>query len=471
MKIRNKITLWITAAGLMASLAFSTYVFVELIEQPYELIDAELENQAKAMMAGLQFTDGSVVVISNDMFSSLGKMYWFKVIDTEQRVVIASDLVPLVNLPLSQKDEGYTVKTSILKKLLIPDPDDEEGDDDQDRAAFRVRVFNIVNGGQDYIVQIARPMEHLEEEIRELLTTLIVGMVVFAIVLICIGHVVAGHVVRPVTLINRTAQEINDHTLDRRLPVSQNGDELDMLSSSLNTMFDRLQQSFRLQKEFIANGAHELKTPLTIIRLFFEETQLREDLPEDVKKRFICKNKTVSRMERLVKNLLDLSKLELQQSYNPRLFNGAELIQEVLEDFDTSIELAQIKLNTECAEQLMTQADRDMIRRVLINLIDNAIKYNLEDHGEIRIKAGIDDQDVHILLANTGPGIPEKDLERVFEQFYRVDKSRSTAHGGSGLGLTIVKKIVSLHGGTINILSKEGGWTQVRIILPANQQA
>ncbi len=465
MKIRNKITLMITGAGLLASLVFSAAVFTEFVEQPFELLDAELEKHAHTLIAAL---DSSVdpPVIPDKMSMFVKELFWIKIFDSQQRIIYSSDMVRLADIPLRQGKGGYTVNSSILKKDVIPEPDEKRDEEDQDQAAFRVRTFSLPSAGQTYVVQIARPMDRLDREIRELIMALLLGMVASAIVLILAGYFVAGRILRPISVINATAREINDRTLDKRLPLGKNRDELYELSASLNTMFDRLQYSFRLQKDFIASAAHELKTPLTIIRLFFEEMQVRDDLPREVTKRLICQHKTLSRMERLVKNLLDVSKLELKGSYAPRQFDLADLIREVLEDFETSIELAQLDLEADIPETLSLFADRDMIRRVLINIVDNGIKYNLEKEGTLRVQAGLERGKVVLSLYNTGPGIPKADLKRVFEQFFRVEKSRSAALGGSGLGLTIVKQIIRLHGGTITMESKEGSWARIRIILP-----
>jgi len=465
-KIRNKITLWITGAGLLASSVFSAVVFEELIEQPYELLDAELDNRAHDLPERL-FLPGELIQVAGNEVSTVAGLYWLKILDEQQRTIYSSDLVQLVDLPLRKTSSSYTIKTTLLKSLLIPEPD-EEDEDDQDHLAFRVRVVPLEKAGHHYTVQIARPMDRLDEEVRELLLTLALGMAGSAIVLLVVGYLVAGRILRPISTITSTARKINDRTLDQRLPLGKTKDELHVLSSALNTMFDRLQHSFRLQKEFIASAAHELKTPLTVIRLFLEETQGREDLPQEVKKRMVCQNKILSRMERLVKNLLDLSKLELKQSFQPGRFDLTELVSEVFEDFETSIDLARLHLTIDMEDGLLITADRDMIRQALINIIDNGIKYNRQEKGEIRFAANIRKKKLTITLANTGEAISEDDLSRVFEQFYRVEKSRSTSHGGSGLGLAIVRQIILRHQGTITMESRDS-WITVRIVLPADQ--
>ncbi len=463
MRIRTKITWMIASTGILASLVFSVYVLIELVEQPYELFDAELEKQTQTLIAALDSTVDPPR-IPERMIPYFEGLFWVRIFNDHHEVIYSTEMTKLVDLPLRQQKKGYTINTSIPENMLPTDGDD--ADDDGEHAAFRVRVFSMRAGGRDYLVQIGRAMDRLDEEIRELLITLALGLTGSTTVLIISGYLVAGRILRPLAVINRTVREINDRTLDKRLPLGPNRDELHELSSSLNTMFDRLHHSFRQQKDFLAGAAHELKTPLTIIRLFFEEMLGRRDLPAEVRESLACRYKTLSRMERLVKNLLDVSRLELKESFEPRAFDLPELVGEVADDFATSLELAALDFSIDMPDRLEVYADRDMIRRVLINLIDNGIKYNFLKNGRLRLQITVQGDHVVFLLHNTGPGIPADELSRVFEQFYRVEKSRSLAHGGSGLGLTIVSRIVRLHGGHITMESEEGAWARVRILLP-----
>ena len=178
-------------------------------------------------------------------------------------------------------------------------------------------------------------------------------------------------------------------------------------------------------------------------------------------------SETTCRLDRLVKNLLDLSTLEAKQELACSHFLLNELVEEVRDDFQVLIEKNKLCLTVQMAKELRMYGDRDKIKRLLINIIDNAIKYNC-DGGEIRLQAEKNENTIHLALFNTGQGIPAKDLPRVFDQFYRVEKSRSVTYGGSGLGLTIVKRIVQLHGGKVSLQSKPGSWTLMHITLPVS---
>ena len=465
MKIRNRITLWITASGLVASLLFSLVVSYEMIEQPYDLLDEELDIQAHTLISGLEPQSGKLQrdLTENTMLSSLTRPYWIKIFNEQQELIYASDMVRFTDLPLDPKRSRYTVSTTMPAKTINLEQDDN------DEVAFRVRIFTIPVAGHSYLVQIARPIEKLDEEIFDLLISLLIGLACSAAVMVGLGYYVSGRILKPISAINSLAREITDKTLDKRIPLGKNRDELYELSSSLNHMFDRLQYSFQHQKEFLANASHELKTPIAMQRLFFDEALQLSELPDNFRKQLVQQSRILCRMDRLVKNLLDLSALELQAACDPEELDLVELTATVFTEFEDIIRANNIELSLELPGSAFIRADGEKIKRVLINLIDNAIKYNHPEEGRIECRITTENKGIWLEIYNSGPGIPADQLERVFDQFYRVEKSRSTALGGAGLGLTIVKRIIEMHGGTITMESEAGSWTRVRVFFPTLQ--
>jgi two-component system OmpR family sensor kinase len=256
-KIRYRITLWVALAGFLTSLVFSLVVFLEMIEQPYELLDSELETAAAAVADRLAKDQLKEPVPVTAPFLP-GDRYWIKVYNQKRGLMYQSDLSLVVDLPLHNKgDDGYTVRTHIP-----PNIPKDRAYFDQDmggKVAFRVRVIHSGSNDNSYVIQIARTMEELDDEISEVSIILGIGLVASTVLLVVISYFFAGRIVSPIGEINRLSREINENTLEKRIPLGKSRDELYELSSALNGMFDRLQHSFKKQKEFLASASHELK--------------------------------------------------------------------------------------------------------------------------------------------------------------------------------------------------------------------
>jgi two-component system, OmpR family, sensor kinase len=459
MKIRNKITLWITGAGVLASLVFSIIIFEEMKEQPFRLIDGELETIARVMVRLVQSAPMQPTNSAGDDLPFDGQRYWIKIYDQRMQAVYQSRLCRYADLPLYNKGKGYTVRTSVAKEQVDLDQDA------QSEVTFRVKTLRFQKQGAAYIVQIGKPIEKLDEEILDLIQGIAAGLAAATVLLIGISYVIAGKILKPISTINRLAKDINDQTLNRRIPLGKTHDELFRLSESLNRMFDRLQEAFDRRKQFIADASHELKSPITMLLLSLEDAVQRPDLPDGLRQQLIRQTDILRRMSRLVKNLLDLSALELQETISTDRFDLAKLVRSILEDYEDVFAARKIEVAGDIPPKLLMRGDPEKLQRMLINLVDNAVKYNHEG-GSIRINASGKGRDIELSLSNTGSGIPPEDLAHVFEKFYRVEKSRSPQFGGAGLGLTIVKRIVELHGGRIRIISEPDDRTQIDIVFP-----
>ncbi|MDI3328655.1 MAG: ATP-binding protein [Alicyclobacillaceae bacterium] len=225
----------------------------------------------------------------------------------------------------------------------------------------------------------------------------------------------------------------------------------------------RLEQ---VRREFVTNVSHELKTPVTAIR-GLTETLVEEELDQEEQRRFLdLIDREARRLERLVRDLLDLSRLESHSvSLNRVPVDVGLLAREVAEDYMYLAETAGSFLSAEAQGDCSAEVDPDRLRQVLSNLIDNAIKYT-PSGGKIHVSVSGSDQEVKIEVSDTGIGIPPEDQERVFERFYRVDKARARSTGGTGLGLAIVKHIVQLHGGRVEVQSAPGRGSRFTVRLP-----
>jgi signal transduction histidine kinase len=461
MKIRLRIALWIAAAGLLSSLLFSLVVFYEMAEQPLQLLDNELKMAGTSLIKRLAENPLPGKSTREMETSEFMDGYWIRVYGKNQRLLYQSKLAEQIDLPVKGRKHRFTVQVKVPQKNL------RLHQDKWDNVAFRVRILKRTVNNLPFLVQIARPMEKFDEEIVDLIIFLVLGLAASTLLLLLLSYFAAGQVLKPINAINLLAREINEKTLGKRIPLGKSRDELYQLSNSLNQMFDRLQYSFRQQKQFLASASHELKTPITMLRLFMDDAVHRQDLDNTFKQQLNRQRDNLFRMDRLVKNLLDLSALELRDTVEKQDFNLTILIEKLLEEFSPAITTADISLKTRLEENLQMQGDQEKIRRLLINIIDNAIKYNHEK-GVMELETRQEAGNIVISLYNSGPGIPTADLNKVFEQFYRVEKSRSQQYGGAGLGLAIARQIVKLHHGRATMESDAESWTRITVTLPQN---
>jgi len=222
-----------------------------------------------------------------------------------------------------------------------------------------------------------------------------------------------------------------------------------------------------IRKEFVADVSHELKTPITSIK-GYSETLIDTDCDEETQKHFLqVINDNANRMEKLVQDLLTLSKYDTNKERRiVSEFELGELVKSCKERFD--IEIKRKNQNAQCfvtANVPKVYADKDGIERVILNILSNSIKYTPEG-GKIDIYVGYVHNDAYVKIKDTGIGIPKEDLERIFERFYRVDKARSRQYGGTGLGLSIAKEIIEKNNGSLDIKSKVNEGTEVVIKIP-----
>jgi len=232
-----------------------------------------------------------------------------------------------------------------------------------------------------------------------------------------------------------------------------------------------LRKAGQIRQDFVANVSHELRTPLTAIRGYVEALVDEPSLGADARGFLDIIGRHTARMERLVKDLLRLARLDARQEPLERTRCGVrDAFDGVLADLSQSVEARQQRVSVEIpADAAYVDADPGKLHDILRNLVENAVNYS-PPQSDICLSAERHDGTVHVVVADSGPGIPPNDLARVFERFYRVDKSRS-GPGGTGLGLSIVKHLMELHGGQVFVANRPDGGAVFRMVFPDAQDA
>ena len=276
-------------------------------------------------------------------------------------------------------------------------------------------------------------------------------------------YFISGHALRPISEFSDKIEEVQAQNLSDSRMEENNVKELNQLSISYNKMLERLSEAFEIQRQFTANAAHELRTPLTLmqVQLDLYNSSGHPGNDEDTLQTIKMVTEQSDRLNKMVKTLLDMS--ELQTVGRDDKIMIAAVVEEVLVDLEPLAQEKNIRLIGKCGDITMMGSDI-LIYRLVYNLVENAIKYN-HLGGQVTVTVCRKEKQVSLSVEDTGSGIPEELKERVFEPFFRVDKSRSRELGGVGLGLALVREIVRVHDGRIAIKSKPAGGTIFEVIL------
>ncbi|MFA4033779.1 sensor histidine kinase [Blautia stercoris] len=273
---------------------------------------------------------------------------------------------------------------------------------------------------------------------------------------------ISGHALKPLSEFSDKIEKVQAQNLAASRIEENKVKELNQLSISYNKMLERLSESFETQRQFTANAAHELRTPLAVMQVQLDLYNATEHPDNDE-----CSQKTLKmvteqneRLSKMVKTLLDMS--ELQTVARDEEIALDALVEEVLADLEPLAQKKGITLTGNCETLTMTGSDI-LIYRLVYNLVENAIKYN-RSNGQVTVTVAKKDQNIIFSVADTGNGIPEALKNKIFEPFFRIDKSRSRALGGVGLGLALVYEIVRVHNGNITVKDNPAGGTIFEIV-------
>jgi signal transduction histidine kinase len=285
------------------------------------------------------------------------------------------------------------------------------------------------------------------------------------------GYFMSRRMLKPVNRVSSLAARISDTNLKERINYQGPDDEIKHLANTFDDMLGRLESAFESQKQFIEDASHELRTPIAIAQTNIEVTEMEEKATvKDYKRLMEVLKISLERMNKLSDNLLLLSEGE-QSRAKWSVMDMSVLLEEVIAETSAKATDAGVVLELQpVPEKMLVTGDAMLLKHAVINLVDNAIKYN-QSGGTVKISAEAEGGQLVLQVQDSGIGISIADRQRIFDRFYRVDKSRSRSQGGSGLGLAIVKKVVEDHGGTISVESTPGKGSTFLISLPRHHPA
>jgi heavy metal sensor kinase len=331
---------------------------------------------------------------------------------------------------------------------------------------WRVVTTAVRGPSGSLTVQVARSLELVQHELNELLFTFFIAGPLSLLGAVGGGYLLARRALAPVDKMRRAADQITADRLSRRIDIANPDDELGALARTLNAMMARLENSFSEMRRFTADAAHELRTPLAVIRNEAEVALRTPRSPDDYRRTLENVLDEASRLGTLAERLLFLSR---QDAALNRPARESILTDTLLADVVNNMQLVAqekgVQLLLKRNEGCTVESDSTLIRRVLYNLLDNAIKYTAAS-GQVTAEGFVDGSCWRVDIEDNGIGISPQHLPHVFDRFYRVDPARAEGSGGAGLGLAICRAVVVNLGGQITLESALGRGTIVRVILP-----
>ena len=451
--VRTRLTAWYVLVLTAILLAYAGISIVLIFLDMRGNLDRQLENDFEILEDHIEIDANGKVRVGTEDESAFHER-WIELWSMDRRVLFESKPFSGKSLPpVSSPDEiksGLSFKTVSLAN----------------NTRFRFLQGKINVEGTWLVVRLVRSEDLLWRDVREYIWLMLLSLPVAIFVAGIGGYLLAKRSLKPVDQMAARAHQISGENLHARLPVINPHDELGHLATLFNDLLERIQKSFVRLKQFTSDAAHELRTPLTTIRSIGEVSLQEKRHPtyyRNVIGSILEENK---RLTHLVDSLLFLSRVDSEnfkldsqpvQLY-PFVEKSVEFIQALAEE-------KKQKIHLQGDAGISVRVDYSLLREALLNLIDNAIKYSVEG-SEITVEVKADDNGAMIAVRDQGPGIPENELDKIFERFYRIDKGRSREMGGSGLGLAIARWAIQVQGGSIQVDSHMGQGSTFTITLP-----
>jgi signal transduction histidine kinase len=454
--LRWRIAAWAALATGVALVTFTAVVAFNLYSEQVEMIDGRLATDAMLVEArdpGVPDTQPLVALAMSPTLrphaAEEGALLGFALMRTKDGVLVRAQPALLAGEWAHWPPGRWPPRKHFFNVKI-------EG--------TRLRVGAFPRG--ETTLLLAAPLEPATESVEDLLGAALIALPAVLLVVAGGSWWLARRALRPITRITHAAASITADRLGERLPAPETEDEIGRHIRVLNGMFDRLQRSFEQATRFTADASHELRTPLTIMRGQLEDALRSGPNTAEQERLLLDLLEETSALQKTAENLLLLTRFDAGK--NPlqrRPLDWSALVAEAGEDAELLAAPRHLKIETEIAAGVRVLGDATLLRRVLLNLIDNAVKYNRAD-GRVRLTLGLANGLATVTVANTGPGISPERRPALFERFYRPESDRNRDTGGSGLGLSLCREIVTAHEGTIALGLTATDWTEFVVRLP-----
>ncbi len=446
-------------------LSFFSYVFLNTLEEK-EIANrvAKIQNQGNVLSNKLN-TSGYLTTGEGDEIdrevTRLADIY-------EGRIIIVNNNLKVMKDTYSLEEGKYLISEDVIR-------------------CMNGNANAPVNNKKTHYLRLTYPITHNESKdivgvivmnfstkdiqiIRASMQRIIVIYAVTLIILIVVFSVYfSGILTKPLTSVVNFIDRMTDgYNMDDGISI-KGYNEIEKISDSFNHMIGRMQKLENSRQEFVSNVSHELKTPITSIKVLADSLLMQEDTPVELYREFLVDiTDEIERENKIINDLLSLVKLDKTAGdMNIAAININESLEQILKRLSPIAKKRNIEIIYESFRPVIAEVDEVKLSLAISNLIENAIKYNMED-GWIRVSLNADHKYFFIKVSDSGIGIPEDAQDFIFERFYRVDKARSRETGGTGLGLAITKNVIQMHHGAIKVYSKEGEGSTFNVRIPLN---
>ena len=459
--VRTRLTLWYAGVLALSLILFAVLVYYAAASVFYarqdELLRSTADTVASAYVQELE--EEQSVAKANDVVLAqiLFPNRYVEVVAFDGRVVAWSSnlaghqlTIPATALSEARQRGGSFALLNDLRVAVVPlSPDRSK------QLGFAI---------------VAEPLSVIAEGLRRLRRDFLFGVPLILLFASLGGYFLARKSLSPIALMNQQIQAITAENLSAQLDVANPRDEVGSLAVTINALLARLDAAFQEQKRFIADASHELRTPLAVLRGETEVALEQERATAEYKESLALIKDEAERLSRIVEDLFLLARQPIDA---PSMVRETVRLDELVADCARAAQVLAkqkgLRLKIDGSLPAITlNGDDEMLKRMLLNLLDNAVKYTPRG-GEIEIELASQNGDAFIMVTDNGIGIPAKEQPRIFDRFYRVDKARSRALGGAGLGLSIARWIVAGHGGSLSVESAPGRGSVFTVKLPLEE--
>ncbi|MCC7174774.1 MAG: heavy metal sensor histidine kinase [Bryobacterales bacterium] len=457
--LRLRLTLWYLAFFSLLLAAFSVFLYGLLARTLRDRLDERLsagaETAAGLFRAELEELNGDAPAAAAETITEMRPQAILVAFFADGRFLASSSSGPVKQLEMAAARVWGQAETALV--VDVPELDGHAA-----RAATR----RFTAGNVTCLAMAGQSTESIYSDLRGFRDLLFGALPLLLAVAGLGGYALATRSLAPLNAMAAQAREITSSSLDRRLAVGAAAGELRLLAASFNELLSRLDRSFETMRRFVADASHELRTPLAVIRGETDVALARDRNAAEYRETLGVVQDEARRLSRLVEDLLSLARADAGRvNLKSEILYVDDLVAECCRSVQPAAGAHNITLRCRAPEDVSFQGDEGLLRRMVLNLLDNAVRYTPAG-GRVDVALRTEDRWLRIDVTDNGMGIPPQDAPHVFERFYRADKARSRNEGGFGLGLSIVKWVAEAHRGTVSLTSEPGAGSTFSVFLP-----